>query len=35
MATILTELKEERKNFDNSKSEKIFGDISIDYSEVQ
>ena len=32
---LMTELKEERKTFDNSESEKIFGAICIDYSAVQ
>ena len=31
----MTELKEERKSFDNSESEKIFGVICIDYSTIQ
>ena len=32
---LMIELKEERKTFDNSESEKIFGAICIDYSAVQ
>ena len=35
MAKLMTELKEERKSFDNSESEKIFGTISTDYSVIQ
>ncbi len=35
MAKLMTELKEERKSFDDSESEKIFGTISTDYSVIQ